>query len=253
MKTTASVAERVIAVLWSLSEAGTSLSLQEVAQHCDLAPSTAHRLLKQLQSMGMVHQTTKRRYQPGSGLISMGALTIGRSRVLDTLRPLIVETMQRAEKPCILSLYMPSRFARIVVVHTLPTGSRLVSFEHIPQRDLVWGATGRAILAYLPPAQIDDAIRRAPPSPVTGKRADRASILTELAAIRGQGYGASQREVVPRGEAVAVPLFDNSRRVVGSLAVTEDDSRWSGTTRKYLAGMLAQQSARLPSLLSSLS
>jgi DNA-binding IclR family transcriptional regulator len=253
MKTTASVAERVIAVLWSLSEAGTSLSLQEIARRCDLAPSTAHRLIKQLQAMGMVHQTPKRRYQPGGGLVSMGALAIGRSQIVDTLRPLVHDTMQRLEKPCILSLYMPTRFARVVVMHKPAASAHLIRSEHYPRRDLVWGATGRAILAFLDAADIDDAIDRAPPSPVTGRKADRDIILRELATIRGQGYGASQREVVPRGEAVAVPLFDGTRRVVGSLAVTEDDSRWNFTTRKYLAATLARQSARLPSLLNSLS
>jgi DNA-binding IclR family transcriptional regulator len=253
MKTSASVAERVIAVLWSLSEAGASLSLQDIARRCDLAPSTAHRLIKQLQAMGMVHQTRNRRYQPGSGLLSMGALAIGRSQLVDTLRPLIHETMRRLEKPCILSLYMPTRFARVVVIHRTSATSHLIRSEHYPRRDLVWGATGRAILAFLDTADIDDAIERAPPSPVTGRKPDRDTVLRELSVIRRQGYGASQREVVPRGEAVAVPLFDNARRVVGSLAVTEDDSRWNFTTRKYFAATLAEQSARLPSLLNSLS
>ena len=253
MRTTAPVAERVIAVLWTLSEAGNSLSLQEIAQRSHLAPSTAHRLLKQLQAMGMVDQTLKRRYQPGSGLLSMGALAIGRSQVVDTLRPLIYETMQRLERACILSLYMPSRLSRVVLVHRLPTGSRFVSFDHYPQRDLVWGATGRAILAYLNPKQIDDAIHRAPPSPVNGRKAERATVLQQLSAIRGQGYGMSQGEVAPRGAAIAVPLFNGARRVVGSLAVTEDNSRWNETTRRHFAAMLTQQSTRLSSLLSSLS
>ena len=249
MKLSASVAERVIAVLWTLSESKSSLSLQQVAQRCALAPSTVHRMLWQLQNLGMVHQTPKRRYQAGSGLLAMGALAISRSPIIEAVRPLINETMQRLEMSCILSLYMPSRLGRVVLLHTRASGSSSVNFEQFPQRDLVWGATGRAILAYLNAAEIDNAIRYAPPCPANGTKADRAKILNDLSTIRGEGYGASHGEVAPRGQAVAVPLFNGVQNVVGSLAVTQDNSRWNATTRKYLAGMLTRQSRRLPALL----
>lgn len=251
MKSSATVAERVVAVLWTLSESQASLSLHQVAQRCGLAPSTAHRLLKQLQVAGMAHQTPKRRYQAGNGLLAMSTLAVNRSPIIEAMRPLIVETMRRVEKACILSLYVPSRLGRVVLLHK-PVGNS-ITFAQYPQRDLVWGATGRAILAYLDPAQIEDAIGRAPPSPVNGCKPDRAIILNQLSAIRGEGYGASQGEIAARGEAVAVPLFTQGNAVVGSLAVTEDNSRWNQSTRKYLAAMLTRQCQRLPSLLSPLS
>jgi DNA-binding IclR family transcriptional regulator len=225
------------------------LSLQQVAQRSALAPSTVHRMLRQLQNLGMVYQTPKRRYQAGGGLLAMSALAIGRSPLIEAMRPLISETMQRLEMSCILSLYMPSRLGRVVLLHTRANGSGSVNFEQFPQRDLVWGATGRAILAYLNATDIDNAIRYAPVCPANGSKADRATILNDLSAIRGEGYGASQGEVAPHGEAVAVPLFNGVRNVVGSLAVTQDNSRWNATTRKYLAGMLTKQSQRLPALL----
>src|SRR5690242_5990157 len=104
-----SVIERAISILWSLTGAGRSLSLQQIAKACDLPPSSTHRLLKQLQKVGVVAQAPNRLYMVGSDLLFMAAMASSKSPLLRAAEPAIHEIFDRCQKTCILSLYLPEK------------------------------------------------------------------------------------------------------------------------------------------------
>jgi len=252
MSQSSSVVERVVAVLWALAEQDKPATLQQIAKRCELPASTVHRMLRQLQNLGMATQTADRRYQPGVDLFYLGALVTTRSLVTEAVRPVIRDVIARSQRACLLSLYVPARRGRVLVAHIRPSDPLPLRFKLNLHRDLVWGSTGRAILAYLDKAHVEQAVDRAPPSPARGDvPPDRSTISRWLEAVRAQGFALSQGEVWPNGTAIAVPLFDNAGAVLGSLAITEEHCVWKPTLRDRLADILRRQSARLPALLAA--
>jgi DNA-binding IclR family transcriptional regulator len=252
MSQSSSVVGRVVAVLWTLAEQDRPATLQQIARRCGLPASTTHRLLRQLQKLGMATQTADRRYQPGIDLFYMGAVVTSRSLVMEAVRPLIREVIARTQRTCLLSLYVPARRGRVLVAHIHPNEPLPPRFQLNLHRDLVWGSTGRAILAYLDKHHIEQAVDRAPPSPARGQAPpDIATIWRWLEQVRAQGFALSQGEVSPTGTAVAVPLFGSAGTVVGSIAVTEEHCTWKAATRDRLANILIDQSAGFPALLAA--
>ena len=93
---------------------------------------------------------------------------------------------------------------------------------------------GKVMLAFLPEAEADTAIRQQSfhaftPATLTGADALRR----ELAQIRRNGYGFDREEHEPGIICVAVPILSEAGRVLGALSVT------STTLRTNLAGLEA--------------
>jgi DNA-binding IclR family transcriptional regulator len=239
-----SVVGKVSALLWAMSESMTPQTVHQIAAKAGLPPSTTHRLLAQLKQEGLAVQTADRRYQPGNNLIALGSLVASRSQALDSIRAAIEAIVRRTGKACLFSLYVPHRLGRMLVadVRSPQTPVNFVFREH---RDLIWGSTGRVILAFLSDREIADAIRLAPRSPVDGRRPpEPAALVPALSRIRASRYAISSGEVHRNGTALAVPLFGADRRIVGSIAVTEDNCRWDEAAERQLAGILMESSGR---------
>ena len=81
-------------------------------------------------------------------------------------------------------------------------------------------ATGKAILAFLPPERVDE-ILEAPLQRYTERTiCDVRKLRKELAAARGQGYAVNRGEWRTDVCAIAVPLQDHAKEVVASLSLT---------------------------------
>jgi urocanate hydratase len=78
--------ERALALLADVSSAGPA-TLSECARRTGLAPSTALRLLRTLESTGFVTRTGAGRYSPGRRLVQLGALALGRQSLVPLVRP----------------------------------------------------------------------------------------------------------------------------------------------------------------------
>ena len=219
------------------------MSLQQVATTCGLPASTTHRLLKQLQDLDIVIQAPDRRYMVGSDLLFMGAMVSSTHRLMKAAEPAIDEIFGRCQKSCVLSLYLREKRGRLATDVDPERAAAGLSCTRF--RDLVWGCTGRAILAFLDHDQIEQ-ITASPGRSPTGRAPPDRSILREsLIEIRSRGYAYSQGEVSRYGVAVAVPIFQPDRQIVGSIAVTEQRPKWDRAEQERLAELLARQAARI--------
>ena len=81
------------------------------------------------------------------------------------------------------------------------------------QTSLLHGATGKMLLACLPPSEFEQVWRATPP----GKRPDRAKLEKDLALYRKQGFALTSSERVPGVTAISVPLYDVNGKVRYSL------------------------------------
>jgi len=78
--------ERALALLATICESG-GANLADSARECDLAPSTALRLLRTLETTGFVTKEEFGTYRPGSRIIQLGAQALSNESLIDLARP----------------------------------------------------------------------------------------------------------------------------------------------------------------------
>jgi IclR family transcriptional regulator, acetate operon repressor len=82
--------ERALALLARVCDRG-GANLADTARDCDLAPSTALRLLRTLETTGFVSKDTFGVYRPGSRIIQLGAQALSDHSLIDLARPAMEE------------------------------------------------------------------------------------------------------------------------------------------------------------------
>ena len=115
----------------------------------------------------------------------------------------------------------------------------------------VWGAVGRAILAYLPPEEIAEILAEAPPCPFTGRPPpDAASLRSILDEERSKGYAIARGELLSSETlAIAAPFFTAGGQVLGNLCVVAPQSRVAAEVEPRIIGTVMHQANRLSALL----
>jgi DNA-binding IclR family transcriptional regulator len=85
------------------------------------------------------------------------------------------------------------------------------------------GAQGKAILAYMEESEVEavmnELIKSGTRVLASGTIIDIDGLSKELAEIQRQGFAVSFAERVPGAAAVAAPIFERDRRVVGAIAI----------------------------------
>ncbi|OYU41290.1 MAG: IclR family transcriptional regulator [Pseudorhodobacter sp. PARRP1] len=93
---------------------------------------------------------------------------------------------------------------------------------------------GKAMLAFLPEAGLNDALSRQSFHRFTARTLDSAALLQELAAIRARGYAFDNEEHEVGIICVAAPIRVRSGRMIGAVSIT------SSTARGTLQGLEAR-------------
>jgi DNA-binding IclR family transcriptional regulator len=91
--------ERALALLATVCETG-GTNLVDSARECELAPSTALRLLRTLETTGFVSKDESGNYRPGGRIIQLGAQALSSESLIDLAKPamdaLVAETGESA-------------------------------------------------------------------------------------------------------------------------------------------------------------
>jgi IclR family acetate operon transcriptional repressor len=94
--------ERALALLASVCDSG-GANLADTARDCDLAPSTALRLLRTLENAGFVGKESGI-YRPGSRLIQLGAQALSNESLIDLARAAMEELATETGESVYLSV-----------------------------------------------------------------------------------------------------------------------------------------------------
>jgi IclR family acetate operon transcriptional repressor len=105
------------------------------------------------------------------------------------------------------------------------------------------GPSGKAMLAFVEPAEMASIVEEACPEP-----AGQTALFATLEEIRQRGYIASVGDRSPGVGGLSVPLF-NADGIVGSLTISGPSGRWNEGAMEAAAPMLTQVSAELSAAL----
>lgn len=216
--------ERAARILKALSESGGGAGVTEIAHKVDLGKSTTHRLLTSLCKVDLARLDSKsRRYTLGYGLLQLAAgwhdgLEI-RAIALPHLQALRAGTRET------VSLNVRDGDSR-VAIERLDTSHEVRFVVDLGRPlPLYSGASGKAILAFLPETEALRIISAAPLSPRKAQQ-----FLRELERVRRSGVAQSKGERVAGTSAVSAPIFIHEGKVVGSVSILSLESRTQAKT-----------------------
>src|SRR4051812_21415727 len=95
--------ERALALLATICERG-GVNLADSARECDLAPSTALRLLRTLETTGFVTREDVGTYRPGSRIIQLGAQALSNESLVSIARPAMENLVAQTGESAYLSV-----------------------------------------------------------------------------------------------------------------------------------------------------
>lgn len=231
--------QRVVEILRFVADHG-HFTLKELSAALGLAPSTCHRLLELLARDGLIaRDATRRDYAIGGELFRISALIHAKHDIRETARPFLERVVAASDETCVLGLYLPK--AKRMVFADKVDSTRLLRYQLQMNTPLsvLWGASGRAMLAFLAKADIDSVYALEGSAPASGEPLPpRSSLERELAKIRREGYAISHGQKVSGAVGITAPVFGPAGLVIGSLGVTVPQERMKRTDEARLAKLV---------------
>lgn len=241
-------ADRLVHLLKLVAGGPGCFSLSDLAQRARLPVSTVHRLLQVLLRSGLVERGPGQSYRPGRELHWLAARLVSRFDLGRRARPVLEELVVRWQETAVLCAYSPTaRHAVVVDAVRVPRTQRF-NVEVGMKVGLPWGSLGRAILAHLPPGEIEAVFRETTIGPLSGRpRRSHEEFDADLAKVRADGVA---RYCDPGFDlaGIAAPIFGAHRELLGCLGVTMPSSHYQQHTHDDLAQAVRERANELSQL-----
>jgi DNA-binding IclR family transcriptional regulator len=211
--------DRAAAILRLLASGPRRLGVSELADRLGLARPTVHGLLQTLLANGFVEQDRHSdKYQLGAGLLQLGYSYLD----LNELRSRSIGHADQLANRTGSAVRVGVRHgaSAVVIHHVFRPAATFQVLEVGLQLPLHASALGKAILAFLPPADADDFFSEPLPR-LTKRTATAAALRTELKLIREQALATERDEAVLGESSVAAPIFDHVGQAVGAIGVVD--------------------------------
>lgn len=224
--------------------------VRQLASAMSNSASTTHRLLSDLEGLGLVSRTPAGGYQLGLGffrLATRGAEKFSiRSLVYEPLRVL----SRRVDETSFFALY--DEVTRSMTFAATEESTKPLRYvvelnERLPLHS---GASGLAILASLSTDVQDEVVDGRPLPAVTDRTiVDVEHLRERLDEIRNRGYALSKGERIRGALAVAAPVFGRGSSVIGSIGITMPEANFDPGEAPNLASAVTDAAAELSACL----
>lgn len=215
------VTQRILSILAVFEQSLAPRSLSEIAHETDLAPSTTHRLVGELEEWGALQRDVHGRYQIGIRLWELGQHA-GR-QVREIARPLLQDLYTLTNETVHIAIRERNEVLYI---------DRVYGTRRVPQASRVGGrlplhatAVGKVILAHEDEWLREAVLAQPLESRTPNTHVDPDALRAELAGIRERGYATALDEVRLGASSIAVPVFQRDGGIgaaLGLVARAED-------------------------------
>ena len=213
-----SVLHRHLRVLGAFETRHPFLTLGEVAARSGLPPSTAHRLLAELEREGLVERWPEdRSYRLGVRLYELASRTPGALGLRETARPFLAQVHAAVRQHAQLGvlagtdvLYIERFSARDSAINHTVIGGRM---------PLHVSCIGLVMLAHADQDTVDSVVATGLPAFTEHSISDEHALRRELARVRIDGYSVTDGHIHPDSRGIAVPVFGPHGRVYAGIGV----------------------------------
>jgi IclR family transcriptional regulator, pca regulon regulatory protein len=232
--------ERGLAILTAFTPDRPALGISELALKLGFTRSTTHRYVATLATLSYLQQDDQtRKYRLGPRVLDLGFSVLGSLELREIAGPHLRRLTDATGHTSNLAIRddtdvilidrvrgRPGRYHHLEF--SLHVGSRLPSY---------CSATGKALLAFLPRADLDlllDRMDLVPHGPRT--LTSKAAVLEELARVRRTGVAVNDEELESALRSIAVPIRSRSGEVIAAINVAIP---WSPVAIADLANQFA--------------
>ncbi len=234
---------RGLALLERLAEADGGMSLTEIAQRTELAPSTAHRLLNTLADAGFVYQSGDTGlWYIGLKTYRVGASFLANRDFIGESHAYLRRLMEAGGETANLSVLEGRHVCFVAQVQCHEVMRMLVRLgSRIPAHA---SGSGKAILAALPEDKRTAILGDSQLEALTTKTITaREALERQFAAIRARGYSYDDEENALGLRCVAAAIHDEHAEPLGAISLAGPIARLSDE-RILRLGPLVAQTAR---------
>jgi DNA-binding IclR family transcriptional regulator len=214
------VVDRALAALEVLANRSSECSLAELCSALGLHKSTVHRLMMVLEQHRLVDKNPETgRYRLGLKLFEFGSKAIAALDPRRQARPYLDRLQRELGETvffCILDegqvLYLDKVESQQSIRTACTVGSRAPAY---------CTAVGKAMLAELPDAEVNDIVRRWGLKPITANTITTvAGLKAELRAVRSRGYAIDNEEKEEGLRCVSAAVLGNSGKLLAAISVS---------------------------------
>lgn len=237
-------------VLLTFSQGTGHLGVTEIARATGLSKAVTHRILQELENNHLVVQDpTSRKYGLGNGAFALSNAASAQSRFRTAGMRILSSLTEDTGETTTLSARMGYR--RVYIGQVESAQLIRISVQAGLSLPLTVGASGHAILAFLPESEIESVLNR--PVPALNERTEtRPEQLRErLASTRERGFARTDSERVAESMSFAAPVLDPIGDVTGSLSIAAIASRVDPTREIELGRQVVAAAAELSSQLAN--
>ncbi len=216
------------------------IRLSEATRYLDVASSTAHRLLAQLQYRGFVRQDpVSKAYRPGPALTGLAFAIFGRIDIQGSATPIMRKLSERLKESVHVGM-LDGAAVRFIAAVEGPTAVRVASRlgRTMPAHCT---STGKAMLAQLSESELHrllphEELERVTPHSI----GSRTELRAQLARVREQGYAFNREESEESVASIAVPIPTRAPGLRLALNAAAPAHRLSTSQYPLVAGMLVE-------------
>jgi IclR family transcriptional regulator, KDG regulon repressor len=229
-------------LLGAFREHEPEIGLSELARRLGLGKSTVHRLLSTLSEEGLIERNPETgRYRLGLRVLELAAavsthmdLHQAATQHMEALRNLTGETVHIA--------VLDRDAFEVVYVERRESPNMLRLFGRVGHRNRAHRtSTGKALLAHLPVAELDELLRRHDLDPRTPYTITDPDVLRgELAKVRDQGYAENINESELGVASVGAPIRNAAGEVIAAISVAGPVMRFEGESMRRFAAATVQ-------------
>ena len=229
---------RAIDILSLFSPARPWLGVTEISQALDLPKPTIHGLIQTLVKRGFLTQDPdSRKYSLGLSIYELGTILAGSLRI----NQVAAEPAQRLARQSglVARVAIWDSESVLVTLNLFPQASEPIPNNLGPRLPAYCSAVGKAVLAFLPPEQLDAYMKNVrfmpfTPNTITTKK----RLRDDLKAARKVGFSRESGEFLQGLACIGAPLLDRNGGPVGSISL-------SGAPGEMTDSVVAEQASNL--------
>lgn len=232
---------------WMVEALPAAAGVREMAQALGVAPSTVHRILGQLEEEQIVQsEPDSGRYRLGVEFFRLAWRATSRFSISSAALPLMRELVAACNETAILGVYDSVRQEMIFTAAVESQHPLRYVLELNKWLPVYAGATGLAIMAFLPEQERREIVTRTRLAPLTERTVtDPARLEREMEQIRRQGYAITRGQRIPGAVGMGAPIWGPDGRVVADLALTIPEHRFEQESEGPLAHLLMHHAQRV--------
>jgi IclR family transcriptional regulator, acetate operon repressor len=231
--------DRALAILLAFTAKDSELTVSELMKRVDLSRPTGYRLLRTLErKQFLVASGEPQRFRLGPSAAQLAQAWTASVNLGALAQPIMRGLWEQTGET--VALFVPEGSFRRCVAE-IPSPQVLNYRRGVGYRErLVFGASGRAILAHSPNA-ITELGSQSSGLPIELLK----KLPQQLAQIRNRGFAVSRDELIQGAVAVAAPFFNGPDQVAGSIAVFGPSARLDAAQVEKFGKLLVREAREL--------